>query len=383
MFGIKRIVIAKHERGLYLKNRSVEAVLDPGIYWYFDPLGRISVQIHDLTKPIFEHALVSFLVKEKADLVTRYFQVIELGDHEVGLVYIDGRLEDVLAPSIRQLFWKAPFDVEVEVLDIKDAFEVPQAVCTLLARPRSARLLAARDRYVHLSEIADNHVGLLVVNGELERILEPGLYAYWNFNRNIVVEQVDRRLTTMEVTGQEILTKDKVSLRANLSATYVIADPVKARTTLAKPAEFLYRELQFALRQALGTRTLDALLGNKGELDRVIHEHVQERAVSHGIEVRGVGVKDLILPGDMKEILNQVVEAEKVAQANVVKRREETAATRSALNTARLMDENPTLMRMKELEVLEKVTEKVDRLTVFGGLDGVLKDTVRIGVKAD
>lgn len=82
-------------------------------------------------------------------------------------------------------------------------------------------------------------------------------------------------------------------------------------------------------------------------------------------------MKDVILPGEMKEILNRVVEAEKVAQANLIKRREETAATRSLLNTARLMDENPTLMRLKELETLEKVTAKIDKLTVYGGLEGV------------
>ncbi len=85
----------------------------------------------------------------------------------------------------------------------------------------------------------------------------------------------------------------------------------------------------------------------------------------------------------MKEILNQVVEAEKAAQANVIKRREETAATRALLNTARLMDDNPVLMRLKELEVLEKVTEKIDKMTVFGGLDGVLQDVVKINVKGD
>ena len=100
----------------------------------------------------------------------------------------------------------------------------------------------------------------------------------------------------------------------------------------------------------------------------------------HGIKLASVGIKDVILPGEMKEILNRVVEAEKVAQANLIKRREETAATRSLLNTARLMDENPTLLRLKELETLEKVTEKIDKLTVFGGLDGVLKDVVRIKV---
>ena len=84
----------------------------------------------------------------------------------------------------------------------------------------------------------------------------------------------------------------------------------------------------------------------------------------------------------MKEILNQVVQAEKVAQANVIRRREETAATRSLLNTAKLMEDNPLLLRLKELEALEKVVDKVERLTVFGGLDGVLKDTVRGGINA-
>ncbi|MCB1810388.1 MAG: slipin family protein, partial [Candidatus Competibacteraceae bacterium] len=89
-------------------------------------------------------------------------------------------------------------------------------------------------------------------------------------------------------------------------------------------------------------------------------------------------VKDIILPGEMKTILNQVVEADKAAQANVIRRREETAATRSLLNTARLMDENPTLLRLKELEALEKVTGKIDKLTVFGGLEGVLSGLVSL-----
>jgi len=142
-------------------------------------------------------------------------------------------------------------------------------------------------------------------------------------------------------------------------------------------------DVAYTLRQAVSGRTLDTLLGNKAELDREIHATVHQKVLEHAINVRSVGVKDIILPGDMKEILNRVVETEKAAQANVIKRREETAAARSLLNTARLMDENATLMRLKELEVLEKVTEKVHKLTVFGGLDGVLNDTVRINVRPD
>jgi regulator of protease activity HflC (stomatin/prohibitin superfamily) len=82
----------------------------------------------------------------------------------------------------------------------------------------------------------------------------------------------------------------------------------------------------------------------------------------------------------MKEILNSVVQAEKAAQANVIRRREESNAMRSALNTAKLIEDSPTLMRLKELEVLEKVTEKINKLTVFGGLDGVLNQLVNFKV---
>jgi len=86
--------------------------------------------------------------------------------------------------------------------------------------------------YVYIAEVSDNHIGLLVVDGEMVKSLKPGLYAYWKFNRNVKVEQVELRMQVMEVQGQEILTKDKVSLRVNLSAQYQITDPVAARSKL-------------------------------------------------------------------------------------------------------------------------------------------------------
>lgn len=75
----------------------------------------------------------------------------------------------------------------------------------------------------------------------------------------------------------------------------------------------------------------------------------------HGLQPEGVGVKDIVLPGEMKSILAQVVEAGKAAEANVIRRREETAATRSLLDTAQVMEGNPFALRMKELETLERV----------------------------
>ena len=379
MFAIKRITIAQHERGLLFRNRSFEAVLEPGVHRIFDPLERTEVQVYDLTVPEFEHPRLDFLLEEAREMVAKYFVIEQIGYSEVGVVYKSGKLSGVLAPGTRQLFWRGAIEVRVDRQDISESFELTKGLAKLLVRAKQPLATSVAEA-VSAAEVPDTAIGLLLVDGELAQVLQPGLHAFWKYQRALKIELVDRRVQAMEVAGQEILTRDKVSLRVNLTALWQVLDAVKARSTLSNFVEFLYKELQFALREAVGGRTLDELLGDKGALDREVGEAVRAKVKEHGLAVRSVGIKDVILPGEMKTILNQVVEAEKVAQANLIRRREETAATRSLLNTARLMDENPTLLRMKELETLEKVTEKIDKLTVFGGLDGVLKDMVRIQV---
>ena len=300
-------------------------------------------------------------------------EIVELGDREVGLVYKNERLAGVLAPGARQLYWRGPVKVRVEVRDIGAGIRAGRAIRRACWRARRAS--SGVDAAISTVEVPDTSVGLLIVDGELREVLKPGLSAYWKYQRNLRVELVDLRLQAMEVAGQEILTRDKVSLRVNLTALWQVTDAVKARATVSNFVDYVYKELQFALREAVGTRTLDELLTDKGAIDREVAASAAKLEAS-GLAVRSVGVKDVILPGEMKTILNQVVEAEKVAQANLIRRREETAATRSLLNTARLMEENPTLLRLKELETLEKVTEKVGSLTVYGGLEGVLKNMV-------
>ena len=383
MFGMHRKVIAQHERALVFVNGVFKKILGPGVHWVTAPFKRVAFEVYDLTVAEFAHPIEDFLVDDAPEMTAEHLQVVELGDYEVAFVYKNGKLYTLLTPGTRRFYWRGPVDITVEVVNIEKDFEIQREKAALLGRIGLREVLLQVAKAVHAAEVLDQHVGLLIVDGELVKVLDPGPHTYWKFNRNITVEQFDTRIQAMDVGGQEILTKDKVTLRVNLTAAYKVVDPVKARQELVDITGHLYRELQFALRAAIGTRTLDTLLGNKGELDRVIYEAVAPKVAAHGVEVDNVGVKDVILPGDMKDILNQVVEADKAAQANVIKRREETAATRALLNTARLMDENPTLLRLKELEMLEKVTEKVDKLTVFGGLDGVLNDTVKINVRGD
>jgi len=370
MFWTRKVVIGDGERGLVYRNRQFEAVLGPGTHRWFDPRGERTIVLHDIRTPRYDGADAELLMARHDASLQHAFLLADIGPRQIGLVYYQERLCDVLAPAARQLYWRGLVPVRVETLPLE---AVPQVPAEVVLRLRQIGLLS---RYTVTTHVPEQHAALVFIDGQLACTLGPGPASFWNLQNNVVVDVVDLRLHSVEVGGQELLTRDKVSLRVNLSASTRVVDPVAARTGVAKVGEQVYRELQFALRQAVSARSLDELLGDKAALDAEILASVRARVAGLGTEVLGVGVKDVILPGEMREIFNAVVQAEKQAQANVVRRREEANATRSLLNTAKLIEDNPVLMRLKELEALEKVTEKIDKLTVFGGLDGVLKQLV-------
>ena len=375
---IKRVTVKKNERGILLRNGDFERVLQPGTHWLFDGIDALRVDTFALEQTAFSHGLANYLMAKEPEVVAAEFLRVELTETQVGLRSENGALVEVLAPATWRLYCKGQVDVKVEVVDIAASAEVPAAVVARLVQTQMRQRAVAGLAGVLQVQVPEHGAGILWIDGKVERLLGAGSYAFWKFNRNVSVEAVDLRLQTLEVVGQEILTRDKVGLRLNLSATWRYVDVLKAFNQLAKPAEHLYRELQFGLRAAVGTRSLDELLENKTVIDEVVTAHVVSKLAAYGVALDGVGVKDIVLPGEMKTILAQVVEAEKSAQANVIRRREETAATRSLLNTAKVMEGNPIALRMKELETLERVAERIDKISVFGGLDQVLNGLVKL-----
>ncbi|WP_444997412.1 slipin family protein [Aliikangiella sp. IMCC44359] len=378
MLGLKKINVADNERVLLFRKNRFEKILNPGEYRLFDLSNHVTTFRYDITQAELNHHLGRFLVtayqKELGEQVISF----DIKEEQIGLVYLDGQLSKVLPPNTFKMFWNLAVKVEVKVIDINENYAIDEKLLATLVRSKNTVINSIGASSTYYIEVPDNHIGLLKINGKLESLLQPGSYGYWRFNQNIEVALLDCRLQTMEISGQEILTKDKVSLRINLSASYRIADTEKVATLLKNHAEFLYREFQLALREVVGTRTLDAILEDKDAVNQVVENQVKPKALSYGLDILDVGVKDIILPGDMKSILNQVVEAQKAAEANLIKRREETQATRSLHNTAKVMEGNATLMRLKELEVLEKITNKIDHMTVYNGLEGVMKDMVKM-----
>jgi regulator of protease activity HflC (stomatin/prohibitin superfamily) len=374
----QRTTVKKNERALLLRNGSFDRVLHGGTYWLLAGMDQLRVETFALEQAAFTHGLADYLMAQEPAVVAAEFVQVNLSEQQVGLRSENGVLVEVLPPGTRRLYWKGLVEVNVQVIDLDAGPELPAALVARLThtqlRQRSVTGLAG----VLQVQVPEGQCALLTVDGKVERLLTAGTYAFWKYGRTVAVEMVDLRLQAVEVSGQDIMTRDKVGLRLNLSATFRYTDVLRAFAQLQKPADHLYRELQFALRAAVGTRTLDELLENKTVIDDVVTAHMVTKLMPFGMVVESVGVKDIVLPGEMKTILTQVVQAEKQAQANVIRRREETAATRSLLNTAKVMEDNPVALRMKELETLERVAERIDKISVFGGLDQVLNGLVKM-----
>ncbi|EDM36479.1 hypothetical protein PBAL39_12262 [Pedobacter sp. BAL39] len=128
----------------------------------------------------------------------------------------------------------------------------------------------------------------------------------------------------------------------------------------------LYVNIQLELRELIGKLSFDELMENKERISGSVLTAAKDAVAMLGVQLIGCGVKDIILPGDIREIMNQVLVAEKRAQANLITRREETASTRSLLNTAKLMEDNAMLYKLKEMEYVEKITEKINTISLSG-----------------
>jgi len=371
----KKITIRKGQLGLASRQGDYYQVLEAGEHrmpWFNVP--EILVVNSDGSE--VPDVLATYLRRFQPEWVEQYCLAVDLSDTEAGALYVNGVLQEILPPATRRLYWRADGALALVRLDTCQV-QVPTDIMNAVLQPRRSGAVKGREAILTV-QVPAWHVGVLKIDGETQALLPPGLTAYWKVNHLVEAEAIDTRLQALEVSGQEILTKDKVNLRLNLAANWRYHDVLQAFGQLTKPVEHLYRELQFALREAVGTRTLDELLEDKQLIDNVVSAQVKNRVAPFGIEVASLGVKDIVLPGDMKTILSQLVEAEKSAQANVIRRREETAATRSLLNTAKVMENNPIALRLKELETLERVAERIDKISVFGGLDQVLHGLVNI-----
>ena len=368
LLGVERIVVNEGWRALVSLDGRYRGLYGPGEHAFMTRNRQFLAQQFDIAGGNAVDPAIATLVRERPDLADGHLMEVRSGPGETVAIFRDGILFGLMKPDTRTILWIAAGPWTVERFDAAGDLRVPESLAKRITKPRLADP-------VKRIEVGHEQVGVLFVDGVQAGTLAPGSHLFWSVGPKVEATLIDTRRMALEVAGQELLTKDRVTIRVNLSVVYRVVDPVKAVTGARDFADTLYREAQFALRRTLGTMTLDRILAETVDIDPA---PVRAEMAPLGVEVSEIAMKDVILPGEMRAILNQVVAAEKEAEANVIRRREETNATRSLLNTAKVMAENPVMLRLKELEALQELAGKVERLTVHNGTDGLMNDLVRL-----
>ncbi len=271
--------------------------------------------------------------------------------------------------------------------------------------------------------IKDTHRGLWYEDGKLTKVLEAGRYEIpaqkqW-FKRLPTVEcvLVDVRERDLTIKGQEILTADKVALRVSILVQFRVTDAKAAVQTVENYEERLYSDVQLAARRSLASMALEEILTNRNRLSEDILTEIKEVAAGYGVAIRRADVKDLVFPGNLQEIMNRVLAAQRNSEAQLVeartkaaveeiqgktraeaKRREaetdavarrlqleaeaeaarlkaenETRALVERQKAAEALEKHPGLLRLAELEALRELARNANARVYLGLGDGVFK----------
>lgn len=358
-----KTIINNNQKGLLFKNGLLIGVLGAGKY---GTGGSKSIEILPLDEEIRSKNATTAQILAN-DTAKGLISEVTVKNGEVCLHYVDGVFKSALTAG-RHAFWNDMGAHEFKVYSTADPkiVDIPAAIAAQLG-----------SGFVIDLNIPPESKGVVYYNGKPAEYLDAGRYFYWNGAVKVTHLVYSMRVQQLDINGQEILTKDRVGVRVNFTANWKITDHKKLSETYPNITQSFYTAAQLALRDYLGGKTMDEMLADRENIGNEILSELKKRTADMFVEVISAGIKDVILPGEISAIMNSVLAAEKRAQANVITRREEVASTRSLLNTAKLMDENATLRRLKELEYIEKICEKVGEITV-DARSGILTQLTKI-----
>lgn len=337
-----------HERGILLRKGVATAALMPGRHRFFGKTEVVRLNLRDLT--------LDLPAELRAVIPSDWYEEFEVSEDERAVLFVDGVPSLYLRPGIHRR-WNLP-DVKLGRYDASKP----------LAKPTKELMQLIPSSEVSFQVIAEYERGVLFVAGRAERQLEPGMHVFWTrAHAPVAITKVDLRTQLVNVMGQDLMTRDKVTLRLTLTAEYEVQDVMRGVLLRESVRDAVYLRLQLAAREYVAGVKLDELLDGRSDFASHLQEALTGDAEVMGLKLIRLGVKDIVLPGDMKVLLNRVIEAEKEAAAKVILRREDVAAMRSLAQSAKVLEESPGAMRLKEMEALKDILSGVGDLHVVVG----------------
>lgn len=282
-----------------------------------------------------------------------------VGDQQLALHFVDGMFKEPLVTG-RYSFPDSDGVHSFQLVDISKP-QIDESV--------PVYILDRLGKYVRTIDIAEYETARLYFDNIYQGLLKPGIYRYWLDSTCISTVNIDTRTNLLEIKAQEILTADKAEVRFNCVCAFHVADYELYETDVDDAPLLIRTAAQLALRDYVGRLSCDELLANKDGIGEFITAELKSLESRYHVVIEYAGVKDIMFPREISEIMRSTLIAQKKAEANVISRREETASTRALLNVAKMLDENPTLHELKRLEYLEQISHNVRRLNINGSGD--------------
>ena len=356
----RSVLVPDDRRGLLRQGGRLVSLLAPGEHWLWWQGEGNAVTLATLQWMAWSPQLQAILRPGDAE-------VLDVAVDQLALLSADGMPHAVLGPG-RYVLWQLHHKITAALHSAAVVHTtIPQRWWPLIPTGQ-----------LQITTVQTHQKALLYIDGALSEVLDPGRYGVHTLDRDVRIELVDLWEQELQISGQEVMTADKVSLRINIIVRFQITDPVRATEGTESIQAALYSEAQMVARRHVAGVSVDELLEKRQAARAAMLAELSSRGEVLGVAIAGIDLKDVILPGEMKTIFNQVIAAQKRAAANVITRREETAATRSLANTARMLENNPTLLKLKELETLKEMAGQIGELTVVATPDQLLQ---RIGLQ--
>ncbi|MFH0861272.1 MAG: SPFH domain-containing protein [Candidatus Altiarchaeota archaeon] len=211
--------------------------------------------------------------------------------------------------------------------------------------------------------ISEYERGVLFTLGRYAGLRKPGLNFIIPFVQRLAI--IDKRITTVEIPKQEVMTKDNVPVMINAVIYFKVSDPDKAVLNVEDFYYAVSKYGQTSLRNVAGEATLDQLLSERQEIAEKLRNIVDVATDPWGLKVDAIELQDIELPLEMKRVMAKQAEAEREKRAVIIKAEGEVAASKNIAKAAEKLSSTKGALHLRTLESLNDISSDQSNKIVF------------------
>ncbi len=206
--------------------------------------------------------------------------------------------------------------------------------------------------------------GVIFRLGRYGGVTGPGLVLIIPFGIDRL-KTVDLRTVTTDVPGQEVITRDNVTIRVNAVLYFQVLDPKLAIIKVVNYVQATMQIAQTTLRSVLGESELDELLANREQINEKLQVIIDQQTEPWGIKVSIVEVKDIELPQTMQRAMAKQAEAEREKRAKIISAEGEFQASAQLANAAQVLAQQPATLQLRYLQTLTEIASERNSTIIF------------------